>query len=229
MSLAYTITHLALLHFRILPSFSPRTLARRRLSPNPAAPSPHHSIPSTTTTLTLLLFTALYTLAWFTQSALCTACEMAPIAAGTQGQVPAWCPQSRFRDVRTSSPQDSLDRAAMLASLALAKDAINWVIFVAGLCMVECCRRGWKCAQVLEAEMDREGMVRAYDPGAVQRSWSTKSGPGPEVYDMESLVPPAKVYGDGARREKKNSWMGIRAVQQVPVNLNVPGGYATRV
>lgn len=225
MSLLYTITHLALLHFRVLPSFSPAAVAQRRLSTS------SNKIPSTTVTLGLMALTAAYSAAWLAQATLCTACEMAPIAAGTQGNVPAWCPQSRFRDVPST---DSSDRAAMLASLALAKDAINWVIFVAGLCMVECCRRGWKSAQVFEADSDRAGLVRAYDPGFSSQSWSTThyaksaEGPGPAVaaYDLGSLPPPKTFRED---RTKKNSFMGIRGVQNVPVNLNTAGGYATRV
>ncbi|ETN46906.1 uncharacterized protein HMPREF1541_01095 [Cyphellophora europaea CBS 101466] len=221
MSLAYTITHLALLHFRILPSFSPAALAQRRLSTASNKP------PSSSVTLALMTLTSIYSLAWLAQASLCTACEMAPIAAGTQGNVPAWCPQSRFRDVPST---DRADRAAMLASLALVKDAINWVIFVAGLCMVECCRRGWMCARTMEMSADREGLVRAYDPGVAQ-SWSTKStsGPAPTVaaYEMGSLPPPP-IFAD--RKVKKNSYLGLRAVQTVPVNLGVPGvGYATRV
>lgn len=216
MSLVYTIAHLGLLHFRILPSFSPAAIAQRRMS------SSSTKRPSTSVTAGLMAFTIIYSLAWLAQASLCTACEMAPIAAGTQGLVPAWCPQSRFREVPST---DSADRAAMLASLALAKDAINWVIFVAGLCMVECCRRGWMCARLMEAEADREGLVREYDPG-VARNWAAKDIGGPGSYELGSLPPPPK---RAESKVKKNSFIGIRDVQAVPVNLNIPGGYATRV
>lgn len=84
------------------------------------------------------------------------------------------------------------------------------------------------CARQMEAEADREGLVREYDPG-VARSWTTKSGggPGPAVaaYELDNLPPPRFAEP----RAKKNSFMGIRGVQDVPVNLYVPGGYATRV
>jgi hypothetical protein len=85
------------------------------------------------------------------------------------------------------------------------------------------------CARTMEAEADREGAVRAYDPGAISRSWTTKSansGPGPAMYDLAPLPRPP-VLG---RNDKKNSWFGVRAVQDVSVNLKVPGvSYDTRV
>lgn len=85
------------------------------------------------------------------------------------------------------------------------------------------------CARLMEAEADREGLVREYDPGVAQ-NWATKSagGSGPAVasYELGSLPPPPKFVETKA---KKNSFMGIRGIQQVPVNLSVPGGYATRV
>lgn len=85
------------------------------------------------------------------------------------------------------------------------------------------------CARQMETEADRQGLVREYDPG-VARNWSTKSAgePGPTVgaYELGSLPPPPRFAESKA---KKNSFMGIRDVQNIPVNLTVPGGYATRV
>lgn len=152
----------------------------------------------------------------------------------------------------------------MLASLAIAKDTINWVIFVAGLCMVECCRRGWRVAQRQEAEADEVarrgeagGGVRAYDlrggygggSSTTTTTMATKGvsdggAPGPAVvvavaeYDLGRNLQLQQQYQQQQLREarlgeqkqkKKNSFMGIRAVQRVPVNLNVARGYATRV
>ncbi|KPI43774.1 uncharacterized protein AB675_6225 [Cyphellophora attinorum] len=211
--------------------------------------------------LTLMIFTALYTLGWLAQATVCTACELAPILSGRQGNVPGWCPQSRFRELPSTSDPfsntpsiDSADNAARLASVAQAKDVIMWVIFVAGLLMLECCRRGWKMSQVLEAERERDmGGFRAYDPG-LARSGDWKSAAvgvqqqqGSEGYEFESYRPTAGsvnamagydaagskggvALGPTDKRMKKNSFVGVRAVQDVRVNLKVPGlSYDTRV
>lgn len=109
-------------------------------------------------------------------------------------------------------------------------------------------------AQVLEAEGNREGVVRGYDPGVARRfggggaGWGVLadevkggglvgvnvSGPMP-AYELRNTEPKQQPQQQGLmvkeqKRAKMNSWLGIRGVQDVRVNLKVPGAsYDTRV
>lgn len=180
-SLIYTILHLALLHFRIIPSYPlhpARPPSTTSLSTKPTSTiKPKPNLPTPLSTTTLLLLSLLFTLFWLTLSIIATSCELAPILSGSQGTVPQWCPQSNFRGL-APGPTTATDRADMLASLALAKDCFNWVIFVAGIGMVECCRRGKvRCAREegerlrgeVEVGLGGLGGGRGYDPGV--RRW----------------------------------------------------------
>jgi hypothetical protein len=99
---------------------------------------------------------------WLGQASLCTACELAPILAGTQGNVPNWCPQSNFRD------SGNADLPGMLAQLATVKDIVNWVMVPLSVALIECTRRQWQRARVAAVQ------AANFDPGLREYDW--KSG-----------------------------------------------------
>jgi hypothetical protein len=141
-SLLYIVAHLAALQFNGLPSppylnsRGPRSSSR--LISNAQPYDAHFAV---STTFFVFCFSILYSLAWLAQSILCTSCELAPILKGTQGNVPKWCPQSRFRDSRDPS------LPGMLGTLATVKDILQWVMFGISLMLIECGRREYVRAQ----------------------------------------------------------------------------------
>jgi hypothetical protein len=141
-SLLYVVAHLAALQFNGLPS--PPYLNSR--GPRPSSrltgnPQLYDAALAVSTTFFIFCFSILYSLAWLAQAILCTSCELAPILNGTQGNVPKWCPQSRFRDARDPS------LPGMLGTLATVKDILQWVMFGTSLLLIECGRREYMRAQ----------------------------------------------------------------------------------
>ncbi|OAP60589.1 hypothetical protein AYL99_05591 [Fonsecaea erecta] len=150
-SLLYTVSHLAALQFNGLPSppypnGRSSKLWSARQSTSSAPYDAHYTV---TTTFFILCVSILHTLMWFAQSVLCTSCELAPILAGHQGQVPAWCPQSRFHDTGKTG------LAGMLGTLATVKDLLQWVMFVLAAVLVECARREWMRAEHVRSQQVR--------------------------------------------------------------------------
>ncbi|KIX95583.1 uncharacterized protein Z520_08703 [Fonsecaea multimorphosa CBS 102226] len=147
-SLLYTVSHLAALQFNGLPS--PPYLYGRASSSGAAPQQQAYDAGYTvrSTFLTLCVSVA-HTLMWFSQSILCTSCELAPILAGHQGQVPQWCPQSRFHD--TGNP----NLANMLGTLAPVKDFLQWTMFALAAALIECARREWMRAEHVRAQQTR--------------------------------------------------------------------------
>lgn len=107
---------------------------------------PYDADYASSTTFFILAVSIMHVTAWLAQAALCTGCELAPILAGTQGTVPKWCPQSRFQDTR----QPGL--AGMLATLATAKDFLQWAMVVLAAVLVECARREYMRAEHVRRE-----------------------------------------------------------------------------
>ena len=165
LSLTYAVLYLALLHFDVLPSSSVAPLT------------------STKPTITLAAATFLFTMSvvqfiwWLGQASLCTACEMAPVLAGHQGQVPRWCPQSRFVDKGVKGLPD------MLATLAVVKDSVSWGMVLISLILVECARRQWARARLMDGEIPI-GFAADYETG-----WkaSIPMAGSNQIYEMGSL------------------------------------------
>ncbi|KIW32168.1 uncharacterized protein PV07_03733 [Cladophialophora immunda] len=142
-SLLYTVSHLAALQFNGLPC-PPYPDGRGGASTSPRQsrnPQPYDANYTVTTTFFVFCVSIVHTLMWFAQSVLCTSCELAPILAGHQGQVPRWCPQSRFHD--TGNP----GLANMLGTLATVKDFLQWAMVALAAGLVECARREWMRAE----------------------------------------------------------------------------------
>ncbi|KAL2430476.1 hypothetical protein ABEF95_008594 [Exophiala dermatitidis] len=155
-SLVYTTTHLAAMQFDALPvppyptgdtdtsTTKPQSLASRDAS------SHDYDIDyGVSSTMFVLGVSILHSLAWFAQSILCTSCELAPILAGTQGLVPRWCPQFRFKDTGKPGLDD------MLAKLATVKDFMQWGMVLLTIALVECARREYIRASRVQQEMFR--------------------------------------------------------------------------
>lgn len=166
LSLTYAVLCLALLHFDILPSSS-------------VAP-----VTSTKPSITLGAATFLFAMSivqfvwWLGQASLCTACEMVPVLAGHEGQVPGWCPQSQFVDKGIKGLPD------MLAHLAVVKDSVSWVMVLLSLGLVECARRQWARARLMDGEIPI-GLGADYETG--WKAGIPMAG-GYEVYEMGSLT-----------------------------------------
>lgn len=105
---------------------------------------------ASSTTLVILAASVLHSLMWFAQSILCTSCELVPILAGTQGRVPRWCPQSRFKDTGQAG------LATMLGTLATAKDFTQWVMVGLTLALLECARREYRRAERIRRDAHRD-------------------------------------------------------------------------
>ncbi|KAL2402382.1 hypothetical protein ABEF95_008842 [Exophiala dermatitidis] len=174
-SLVYTTTHLAAMQFNTLP----------------VPPYPHDSTSDTTkpqspasrdaslhdydidygvsSTMFVLGASILHLLAWFAQSILCSSCELAPILAGTQGLVPLWCPQFRFKDTGKPGLDD------MLAKLATVKDFMQWGMVLLTIALVECARREYIRASRVQQEMFR-GAGAGVDFGGPSRGAPSEDG-----------------------------------------------------
>lgn len=147
LSLVYTTSHLAALQFNGLPTPPYPNHRSPDLSSPKVSYDPEYAASST---LFILAVSVLHFLAWFAQSILCTSCELAPILAGTQGVVPRWCPQSRFRD--TGKPA----LADMLGTLATAKDFLQWGIVLLTILLIECARREYMRADHVRRDAFRQ-------------------------------------------------------------------------
>lgn len=104
----------------------------------------------------------LHFLVWLAQAILCTSCELAPILAGTQGRVPRWCPQSRFKDTGTPG------LANMLGTLATVKDFLEWGVVLLTILLIECARREYMRAMQIQQDMLR-GVGAGVDFGGPSR------------------------------------------------------------
>ncbi|KIW10593.1 hypothetical protein PV08_11557 [Exophiala spinifera] len=140
-SLLYAAVHLAALQFNALPA--PPLSGRRSVDPS------YDANYTASTTTFILAISILHFLAWLAQACLCTGCELAPILAGTQGRVPRWCPQSRFRD--SGNP----NLADMLGTLATVKDFMQWVMVLFTIALIECARRESRSAEHARRELFR--------------------------------------------------------------------------
>ncbi|EXJ86088.1 hypothetical protein A1O1_06457 [Capronia coronata CBS 617.96] len=193
MSLVYATAHLAALQFNGLPT--PPYLKKNKNntpSPAPAHEAPYDPNYGVSSTMFILGVSVLHFLAWLAQSILCTSCELAPILAGTQGRVPRWCPQSRFKDIGTPG------LANMLGTLATVKDVLEWGMVLLTILLIECARREYMRAVQVQHEaflgagagVDFGGRSRGFDgadskkPGvAVELSAVEMSGPKPVTSD----------------------------------------------
>jgi hypothetical protein len=156
LSLFFNALHLLALHFDVVPPQLPANVSPKlSRSKKPITIEPGLF-------LLALFITVIQTIMWLGQASLCTACELAPILAGTQGNVPKWCPQSNFRD------PGNADLPNMLAQLATVKDIVNWVMVPLSIILVECTRRQWQRARVAAVQ------AANFDPGLREYDW--KSG-----------------------------------------------------
>ena len=216
LSLTFGVAHLLALHFEILPSHGP-------ISSNTNSAIPRHAYTASPKTYLLLLLTsAAFTISWLGQASLCTACELAPILADTQGIVPAWCPQSHFRDSGSSS------LPKMLASLALVKDLTSWAMVPLSAALVECARRQWQRARIASEHADN------WDPGLREYDW--KSGvtvaaiPNGAVVEMGNVAtgrkelpmrpPPESGAVEIGMPPSRKGTFGNGGMQGVPVKSN---------
>lgn len=163
LSFTYAVLYLAALHFDILPCSSVEALTSTKSSITTAAAT------------ALFALSVIQFIMWIGQAAMCTACEMAPILAGHQGQVPKWCPQSRFVDkgIRGLPTQ--------LSTLALVKDSVSWVMVALSLGLVECARRQWARVRLMDVTITLD---RDYETGWKKGVPMAGSN---QVYEMGSL------------------------------------------
>ncbi|KAK5054446.1 hypothetical protein LTR84_001336 [Exophiala bonariae] len=156
LSLLYTTSHLAALQFNGLPVPPYPSTRTSAIAPNPrnrqSTASVYNPDYTSTTTFFILAVSFLHFVAWFTQAILCTACELAPILSGNQGQVPGWCPQSRFQDAGGQG------LANMLGTLATVKDFFQWGMVAITIALFEIARREWMRAERARIEaFQRQG------------------------------------------------------------------------
>ncbi|KIX08103.1 uncharacterized protein Z518_02759 [Rhinocladiella mackenziei CBS 650.93] len=150
LSLLYTTSHLAALQFKGLP-VPPYPNARDSIPTSAKSrEKPYDPERTVSTTFFILAVGVVHLLAWLIQAILCTSCELAPILAGTQGRVPRWCPQSRFKD--TGKP----GLADMLGTLATVKDFMQWVMVAMAILLIECARREYMRANRVQREAFRQ-------------------------------------------------------------------------
>ncbi|EXJ85275.1 hypothetical protein A1O3_05950 [Capronia epimyces CBS 606.96] len=140
-SLVYTTVHLAALQFNGLPVppyADPENHGGGGDDDGKSSPprdAPYDTDDGVKSTMFILGISVLHLVAWLAQSILCTSCELAPVLAGTEGRVPRWCPQSRFKD--TGQP----GLAGMLGTLATVKDFLQWAMVLLTILLLECARR----------------------------------------------------------------------------------------
>ncbi|KAI1629497.1 hypothetical protein EDD37DRAFT_604382 [Exophiala viscosa] len=206
-SLLYTTAHLAALQFNILPIPQGTGTGTRKTTHS----SPYDTDYTATSTFVILLFSILHFLMWLLQSILCTSCELAPILAGTEGRVPRWCPQSRFKD----SGQPSL--ANTLATLATVKDFTQWIMVLMTMFLIECARREYTCAEHVRSEaFRREGTdVEAIDLTVAKIS-------GPRLLTPEEIATQQRLK-DEEEAEKQKEEQDRRARMNAPRQPMGPG------
>ncbi|EHY55862.1 hypothetical protein HRR83_006752 [Exophiala dermatitidis] len=175
-SLVYTTTHLAAMQFNALPVPPYPTGDTDTDSTKPGSPASREASSydydidyGVSSTMFVLGISILHFLAWFAQSILCTSCELAPILAGTQGLVPRWCPQFRFKDTGKPGLDD------MLAKLATVKDFMQWGMVLLTIALVECARREYIRASRVQQEMFR-GAGAGVDFGGPSRGAPSENG-----------------------------------------------------
>ncbi|KAK4944435.1 hypothetical protein LTR10_016109 [Elasticomyces elasticus] len=211
-SLLYTTAHLATLHFDGLPI------------PQSPGSGNHSSVQSNasdadytaTSTFIILLFSILHFLVWLLESILCTSCELAPILAGTEGRVPRWCPQSRFKD----SGQPNL--ANMLATLATVKDFTQWMMVLITISLIECARREYMRAEHVRSEaFRREGTD--LDVEAINLTVAKISGP--RLLTAEEIAAQQQLKDEEeARKQKEEQERQVRMnAPRQPMGPGVPG------
>ncbi|KAJ9503387.1 hypothetical protein LTR99_006751 [Exophiala xenobiotica] len=211
-SLVYTTAHLAALQFNGLPI--PLYPGTRGLDPSYDA---DYTVTSTFFILTVSVF---HFLAWLAQASLCTGCELAPILSGTQGLVPRWCPQSRFKD----SGKPGL--ADMLGTLATVKDFMQWVMVVLTILLIECARREYRRAEHVRRDMfQRAGLgvdlggPRGDAKAPAQVPLSNISGP--RILTPEEIAARQKAQQEEEERKKKAAEQR-RMAAQLPSGPGVP-------
>ncbi|RMD44688.1 hypothetical protein DV735_g390, partial [Chaetothyriales sp. CBS 134920] len=139
-SLMYASLYLLLLHFNILSTTEQAT-----------------SIQALTA---LLVLSILQFIGWLVQALLCTVCELGPVLAGHQGQVPRWCLQSQFRNRGSANLPD------MLATLAQAKDFTQWAMVLLSGVLVECALKERRSMSASPDSTAPHGVKRKADDGS---------------------------------------------------------------
>ncbi|KAJ9612713.1 hypothetical protein H2204_014970 [Knufia peltigerae] len=208
-SLLYAVVHLATLQFNALPV---PALPGQRSSIDPSYDAQY----TASTTLFILAISVLHFLAWLAQASLCTGCELAPILAGTEGRVPRWCPQSRFRD--SGDP----NLANMLGTLATVKDFMQWVMVLLTIMLIECARREYRSAERIRREMTRRagtGVDFGGPRGAVKGSNSISltaignSISGPRILTAAEIAAQQRMQQEEEDRKKNQAEQQLKQVQ----------------
>lgn len=216
-SLLYSAVHLAALQFNTLPVPA--------LSSQPNIDPSYDANYTASTTFFILAISILHFLAWLAQAFLCTGCELAPILAGTQGQVPRWCPQSRFRD----SGNPSL--ASMLGTLATVKDFMQWVMVLLTIMLIECARREYRSAEHVRREIFRRagtgldfGGPRGVAKGSDQVPLTAigNSISGPRILTAAEVAAQQRFQQEEEDRKKEHAEQQLEQAQ-LPSGPGVPG------